>query len=244
MIWKILLLAVITQATAILAQAQGPGVELRLLAFDPSLRQKVYAHDPLAPDAAASVPGDVKSYLNHQFMTVPLKSRKVVFTTKPDRGSLTRTEDLVAETALPDGVNSAILVFLPAPPNGKGTSQIMAINDAKRAFPAGSFHVSNLSPYPVRVMLETKGFNFNPGQAILIQDPPVREGMQSGMRTFAFKNEKWEPIATGLWPHPGETRSVMVLFKNPTGEVQLRAFDDIRPRDPAAASAPTQTPAN
>lgn len=91
------------------------------------------------------------------------------------------------------------------------------------------------------MLLEQKEYDFKPGGTVLIKDPPVREGNQIGMRTFVFKNNEWEPIATSLWPHPGQNRSVLVLFQNPTsGDVQLRAFDDSGPRaaQSNAAAAP------
>lgn len=117
----------------------------------------------------------------------------------------------------------------------------MTINDSKSAFPGGSFHVTNLSPLPVRMMLEQKNYDFKPGGTELVKDPPMREGNQIGMRTFVFKNNAWDAIATSLWPHPGRNRSVLVLFQSPTsGDVQLRAFDDSGPRTPetSAAAAP------
>lgn len=218
-------------------------VEIRMLAFTPELQQaEAYAHDPSAPVAtAASVPAPIKTYLNHQFSTVVLTSRKIVFTTKRDRASLANEADVIGEVTLPEGVNSAILLFLPGKAGGKSRYQIMAINDSKRAFPAGSFHITNLSPLPVRLILEQKNFEFKPGQTTLIEDPPVRDGQMSGMRTFAFKDNAWMPVSTGLWPHPGPSRSVKVLFQNPTtGSIQLRAFDDVPPRAPQAATAQVQ----
>ncbi len=219
-------------------------VELRMLAFAPSLQQKdAFAHDPAAEVGAASVAAPIKTYLNHEFSTLQLKSRKVVFTTKPDRESLTREADRIGEVTLPEGVSSAILLFLPANAGGKGTCQIMTINDAVKAFPAGSYHATNLSPLPVRLMLEQKAFEFKSGQTMLIENPPVRAGNQSGMRTFAFKNNAWAQIATSLWPHPGKGRGVLVFFANPaTGEIQLKAFDDVPPRAPAEAGKAAAKP--
>jgi hypothetical protein len=230
------LAAVLSAALLPLSAQNKPPVtvEIRMLAFSPELQlPEAFAQDPTAPEAAASVPAPIKSYLNHQFSTMTLTSRKIVFTTKPERASLKHDEELIGEVTLPDGVNSAILLFLPGKQGGKGRYQIMAINDSKRAFPAGSFYITNLSPLPVRLMLEQKNFDFKPGQTVLIEDPPVREGDMSGMRTFAFKDNAWAPVSTGLWPHPGTSRSLKVLFQNPTsGNIQMMAFDDVPPRAP------------
>lgn len=220
-------------------EAPAVRVEIRMLAFTSNLQQKeAYAHDP-ATGAGAAVVTPIKTYLNHQFSTVLLKSRKIIFTTRPDRASLARPEDLIGEVVLPEGEDSAILLFLPGKSGAKGPCQIMPIHDSKRVFPPGSYHVTNLSPLPVRLMLEQKIFDLKPGQVRLIEDPPVREGGQSGMRTFVFKKNVWSPIATGLWPHPGEARGVLVFFQNPgSGDIQLRAFDDVPPRAPSAVPGP------
>jgi hypothetical protein len=223
------------------AHAQGQGgkvpvaVELRLLVFHSSdARDEVFAHDPAAPEEVAAVKTPLRSYLNHQFATVMLTGRKVVFTKEPDRAALTRPESLLAELDLPADLRSAILLFLPEKAGAKQPFRVLVIDDSKRAFPAGSFRVSNLSPQPVRIVLESKTYEFKPGATQFIEDPPVRDGNQSGMKAFAFHNGNWQRIASGIWPHPGRGRAVQVLFVHPaTGMVQLRAFDDVPPRDPA-----------
>lgn len=209
-------------------------VEIRTLAFSTGLQQPdAHAQDPAAGEAAASVAAPIKTYLNHQFVPIQLKSRKIAFTTKPDRASLTREGELIGEVTLPQDVSSAILLFLPGKPGGKAKCQILAIDDSKRAFPPGSYHATNLSSLPIRLMLERTSYEIKPGQRLVIDEPPMRDNGQAGMRTFAFRNNSWQPVATGLWQNPGDARSVLVLFQNPaTGEVQLRAFDDDPPRTP------------
>ena len=233
-------LAILAGITTLLLPLAARGnpptrTEIRLLAFQPDLASdEVYAHDPAAPAETAAVHTPIKSYLNHEFATVMLTGNRIVFTTSPERASLARAGELLGETTLPEGVRSAILLFLPAKPNGKGRCQILPIDDSKRAFPAGSFRVSNLSPQPVRIMLEEKTYDFKPGEIQLITDPPVRAGNQSGMKAFAFHDQIWQRIGSGIWPAPGANRVVQVLFCNPaTGQVQLRAFDDVPPRAPA-----------
>jgi hypothetical protein len=211
-------------------------VEIRLLAFQPNeATDDAFAQDPTAPAEAVATKMPIKSYLNHEFSTLLLTGRRILFTTKPDRGSLTREGELLGEATLPEGIRSAILLFLPAKPGDKASFQILAIDDSKRAFPAGSFRVSNLSPQPVRIVLEEKTYNFKPGEIQLITDPPVRDGNQSGMKAFAFQDKAWQRIGSGIWPHPGDNRVVQVLFFNSVADqVQLRAYDDVPPREPAA----------
>ncbi|MCP5532429.1 MAG: hypothetical protein H7A49_02065 [Akkermansiaceae bacterium] len=214
------------------------GVELRLLAFSPELQQReAYAHDPAAGEGTPGVLAPIKTYLNHQFTAVPLASRKVVFTLKPERESMKQKGELIGEATLPAGTRSAILLFVPAAPGDDAKCRVMVVDDTKQKFPAGSFHITNMSPLPVRLMLERKKYDFNPGKVMLIEDPPSRDTGQIGMRTFVVKEQHLEPVSTGLWPHPGKTRRLMVFFLEPqTEKVQLRAFDDVPPRDRQASA--------
>ena len=213
--------------------------EIRLLAFDPELQtEEAFAHDPAGDENAAPVATPIKGFLNHEFFTVPLAGRKIVFTANKNRTSLKNPEDLIAEVTLPANVTSALLLFLPPNPGAKAKSQIMVIDDSRRAFPPGSFHMTNLSPVPIRLMLEQKTFEFAPGKTTLIQDIPTRENSMTGMRAWALKDKQWKPVATSLWPHPGDRRSVIVAFQDPeSGYIHFRAFDDVRPRTPQSTAA-------
>jgi hypothetical protein len=229
------------------AFAQGPPpvqAKLRLLAYLSDLQQpEIFAHDPTAADNVPGVRAAIKGYLNDEFSSVTTKSRKVVFTTKADHASIKRPGELIGEGTLPATGNTAIFVFLPGKPGDKAKSQIMAIDDSKRAFPPGSYHVTNISSQTVRLMLEKTTYDFTPGKAIQITDPPVRATGQSGMRAFVQKGDKWTPISAGLWPHPGEGRNLALIFQSPTsGNMELRAFDDVLPRElppQQGAAAPT-----
>ncbi len=222
-----------------LSASAGIRAEVRLLAFQTdAATDDVYAHDPDAPAETPATKTPLKTYLNHEFSTVTLSGRRIVFTTKPERSSLTNEADLLGAVTMPEGVTSAILLFLPPKPGSTTGHQILPIDDSKRAFPAGSFRVLNLSPLAVRIVLEGKNFDFKAGETSLISDPPVRDGNQSGMKAFAYRDNAWIRIGSGIWPHPGKNRAVQVLFFNPaTDQVQLRAFDDVPPRPPAAQPA-------
>lgn len=244
MIQKLLsALAVLSAASVSLTAQESSALraEIRMLAFNPDLQQKeAYAHDPVPDVSTPGVSAPIKTYLNHEFSTVTLKSRKIVFTTKADRGSMKNEADVIGEVTLPEGANSAILLCLPGKAGEGARCRFMAINDSKKAFPVGSFHATNLSALPVKIVLEKKAIDFKPGQVVLIEDPPVGEGGQTAMRTFVSKNNAWVPVSTGLWPHPGQARSVLILFQNAaSGNIQLRAFDDVPPRTPPAAAART-----
>jgi hypothetical protein len=231
---QFLFLVVILLAGSFLQVSGQVGtVALRPLAFTPGLRyDEAYAHDPAAPDGTPATKLEIKSFLNHEFVELTLMSRKVAFTTKPDRASLKRPGELIGEMILSDRLTSAILLFLPAPAGGSTLARIMAIEDSKRDFPGGTIYISNLSPEGVRLSLENTNYDFNPGKAMFIKDPPVREGGMSGMRAFVNRGGSLQPLATGLWAHPGLSRAVKVFFLNPnSGKIELRAFDDVPPRE-------------
>jgi len=210
--------------------ASGEVFTVRLLSFTPGSRvDEVFIQDPIAPDAAP-VPSEIKSYLNDQSTSVTLKSRKVAFTLKRERSSLKTDGELLGEVTLPEKSRSVICLFLPGKVGDKSRFQIMPISDTKTDFPVGSFHVTNLSPLPVRIQLENKPYDFRPGQVVIIQNPPLRDGSQSAMRTFAFKNNQWQPVSAGIWPAAGRSRKLMILYANPAnGNIQMNAFDDVPP---------------
>ena len=210
-------------------------VELRLLAFQPDIAtDAAFVQDPAPGAKTAAIKAPVKSYLNHEFVTADLAGKQLAVTSKEDHASLTRKDELLGEATLPDNAHSAILLFLPAASDSKTRYRILVIDDSKHAFPAGSFRVTNLSPQPVRIVLEDKTYQFKPGEVQLVTDPPVRAGNQSGMKAFAFQDNTWQRIGTGIWPHPGKNRVLQVLFLNPaTEQTELRAYDDVPPREAA-----------
>ena len=217
-------------------EAAGVTIRLRLLAFGSEQQlEKVFIHDPSGPLDAPALSSEIKSYLNHESITINCKGAKLAVTLQAERKSIADPQTLVAEVTLPAKVRSAILLFLPGKAGDRARSRVMLINDNVDLFPAGSYMVTNLSPQLVRLELEKKPFEFKPSSSSLIVDPPVRSNRHSGMRAFAFCNNEWLPIASGLWPHPGKARSLLVLFPNPTtGTVNLRAFGDVPPRAPVA----------
>lgn len=235
MIFKYLLTTILLWSSALLAFSQTPSatrVEVRLLAFSPDLElEDVYVQDPASSPTTPAVKVSIRSGLNHEFSVLQLSGRKLILTKKPDRGSMTREGELVAEVTLPDAVRSAILLAIPPAKDSKTLCRLLVINDSKRVFPAGSYHVTNLSPFKVRLVLEDKNFDFNPGQVVLIEKPPFRADHQIGMQAYAFKNNAWLQLASSIWSEPGQRRSVLVLYPDAaTGTVQLQTFGDIAPR--------------
>lgn len=234
------LVAIVASGSSV-AQNAPATVELRALAFSPDLKVKdAYLHDPAAPAEAAAVKTEIKSYLNHQFSPMVLRSRKVVITTSSDRASMTKPGELIGEATLPADGDSSILLFLPGKPGANAKCQVMAVPDSKKAFPAGSFRVTNLSPLHVRLVMEKKVYDFLPGKTGLVENPPVRPNGQIGMRAVAQKEGKWVELSSSLWAHPGEARCFMIIFPDEAaGGIRLQAFDDIKPRTPTEPGVPT-----
>lgn len=233
------LLAIISPAFS--QETPGVRAQLRLLGFASKMQSKdVFAQDPGAGPEVVGISSPIKAYLNDEATDITLTSRRVVFSTKQDRGSLTRDGELIGEVTLPADGNSSILLFLPGKPGAKAKYQVMAVPDSKKAFPAGSFHITNLSPVPVRLVLENKTFEFKPGQATLVENPPVREGGQMSVKAVVFQDNKWKEISSSAWSHPGRSRSFMILYQDTAkGDVKLKSFDDVPPREgPAPAVAP------
>lgn len=226
----------LASACMLTAQPASPAplpLHLRLLAFQPGqATDQAFLHDPAAPPTAGGIKAPVKSYLNHEFTPVIATSPKLILTKSADRASLTQTDQWLAEITLPGGLRSAVLVCLPEPAGAKYPYRVLVIDDSKKTFPPGSFRVTNLSPSQVRIELEKRPWVIKPGATEMIIDPPVRHGNLSGMKTFVLEGQNWRRIASGIWPHPGKERVIQLLFYHPVAkQVQLRAFDDIPPRE-------------
>lgn len=221
------------------AQTVAPSptpMRLRLLAFQPGLAtDAAFLHDPAGPEGNRGTHAPLKSYLNHESVTAALKSHKLVITKSVDRASLKNPDQWLAEATLPTGLQSAVILCLPDAPGAKMPFRVLVIDDSTKAFPPGSFRVTNLSPSQARIELEKRPWEIRPGATEMIIDPPVRHGNLSGMKTFVLENQNWRCIATGIWPHPGKERVIQLLYYHPAAkQVQLRAFDDV----PSSQSVP------
>lgn len=222
--------------------AQGDGatreVYLRLLAFDSrTVPETSFAFDPASPGAAA-VEAPVKSYLNHQGTVMKLAGNEVIFAGSNKIEDAKNPDTLLAKVSLPKTGRAFILVFLPA---GKDKFKVLPLSDAVKDFPLGSYRMVSLSRFPIRLTLEKKPYEFQPGQISLIENPPMAENSHSGMTCEANKDGKWQRIGSGSWPSLGEKRAVEIFFDNPTtGNTELRGFRDI---SPLASKLPEPEPA-
>ncbi len=209
-----------------------PGLRVRALSFQlDSPPPAVFAHLAGSPNKEPGVPLDVKSYLNHEFSTLPSAASNVVFTTDADPASVGKPAAIVAKAKMPEGFKRGLLMFLPGSGQaGEPPFRVLVISDTRQDFPPGSVKILNLSPQPVRIQLENKNFDFKSGETKVIENPPVADNNSSGMKAFAYGENEWRRIASGAWPHPGEKRVLQVLFLNPaTRQVEIRGVRDVSP---------------
>jgi hypothetical protein len=195
---------------------------------------ELFAHSlPLGDQPGDGIPVEVRTYLNHEYLSLPIKSQGVVFTSDRDPASVEDKQKLVARLRIPDKMRSAILMFLPG--DGKEGSlkyRVMAIEDAVSAFPRGSLKVMNLSPAPLRLMLEKEKYDVRSGDSRVIEDMPVGERNAAAMKAFTYAEDKWQRIGAGIWPHPGEKRVLQIAFYNlKSRKLEVRGIRDIAVRD-------------
>ncbi len=210
------------------------GLRVRGLAFQlGKAPTDVYAHDAAAQPGMLGTKLDVKGYLNHEFSTLPIQGKNIVCTSSADPASVKKPEAILAKVALPDKFKKGIFMFLPGTgAAGAPAYRVLALDDSVGAFPRGSFKVINLSPATVRIQLEKEIFEFKSGEMKLIEDPPVDENNNSGMRAFSQVGTQWQKIGSGVWPNPGEKRVLQVLFENPSNkQVELKGIRDVAVRD-------------
>jgi hypothetical protein len=216
------------------APAQESGMKLRAISFmvDKPITG-LFAHDPSVPGAIPGVAFPVKTYLNHEFSQVPVRGDTVVFTGSSDPASAKDAAKIIAKAKLPSGFRKGIFIFLPGTGRPGDTAyRVLVMEDSLGSFPRGSVKVMNLSPVPVRVRLEKTVYEFKSGETKLIEDQPVGENNSSSMLAFALKNNDWQRIGAGVWPHPGEKRVIEIIFENPkSGQVELAGIRDVAVRD-------------
>lgn len=230
MIRNLLFVSALLGGSTLGASAQQPAMQakIRVLAFTPDLKfEQAYARDPSVQDGAEGALTPIDTHLESDPFMVPTRSRKIVFTTKPDFGSINRPNELIGEATLPANARSAIFVLLPGKPGDKAKSQILAFDDSKQAFPAGALNVVNISPQAVRLTLEKTNYDFTPGKTILIAEPPVRPGNITGMRAFVQKGAAWAPLSTGIWSYTKSRRKLAIIYQNQaTSRIELRTIED------------------
>jgi hypothetical protein len=213
-------------AFAPLASAAPPECRVRALVLQAgATSEQLHAHAEAGTATAGVV--TVKTFLNHEYDTLKLKSPKLVFTAKPDPASAKDVAARIGTCEIPAAAKSVILLFITETP-GQPACKIVVVDDSAKAFPAGSFAIVNRSALPVKIQLEDQSFEFKPGEIRAIPNPPVGPSQASAMKGFCKRAGEWENFASGVWPHPGDKRVLQILTDNPTtNQVEIRGVRDV-----------------
>ncbi len=186
--------------------------------------RKAFIHDPGSRSPATPI--EVQTYLNRETQRLKVKGRALVFTTDPARSSIDDAAQLLGKVEVPPTLTTAIFLFVPA--GATGAPHVELIDASRKAFPAGSFNVLNLTAEGFRFELEGKNFDCPPGVLTLIADPPVGPNNASGMRAFRKVGNEWKYVAASVWPHPGKKRVIQLVTVEPGSErIDLKGFRDV-----------------
>lgn len=200
------------QLRGISVKADVPGPELHV------------HHDGGTPDAGVI---QVKSFLNHEADAVKLKGSKIVLTTQAGAASVKDPALVVGSCQLPAKGGSVILLFVPEK-EGSPACKIVVLDDSKKAFPPGSIKIANLGSLPVKLELEKKAFDFKPGEIRNIEDPPVNESNNIGIKGTCEAGGQWQLFTSGVWAHPGPKRVLQVITDNASTKlVDIRGYRDV-----------------
>ncbi|MBN8456330.1 MAG: hypothetical protein J0M04_00595 [Verrucomicrobia bacterium] len=203
---------------ALAADAPSASLRIRAVAVVPGS-----VPDVLGVQSGGKSAGKIhpKTFLNHEFDTLPLTTGKLEFSSDTDPASR------IGACDLPAGIKSVILVFVPEVP-GKPACKVIAVDDSPKAFPYGSVNILNLTSLPVRIELEKKSFDFKAGEIRVIPNPPAGPNGASAMKAARKIDGKWENFSSGAWPHPGPKRVLQILTEDPASkQTEVRGIRDV-----------------
>ncbi len=223
---KTITIAVLAGMTALGGGLEAKDVEIRGVSITQGYpKGEVFLHEE--GSKSSGQPIKVQRYLNRDTSAVDVDSAKLVFTTDSKAKSKEDATQQLGSVVLPAGFSRGIALFMPA--QGDEPATVHMVDDSAKAFPAGSFHVLNLTEGAVKLVLQDKEFECPAGGTALIQDPPVGERQASAMRMFhAGKDGEWVQVASGNWPHPGKKRVLQIVTATPgTSQIQMRGLSDI-----------------
>jgi hypothetical protein len=221
------LLSLLAAPLLVLPVSAQQEVRFRALSFTPDFPVELHAHEASGSQTVGLI--EIKSFLNHEATSGKCDSSRIVFTRRSNPVSATRVDEVLGSVELPAEMKSCILLFLPEPkPAVEFQSRVIAIDDSSAAFPAGSFRLSNLSQFPVRLELGDDKLAIAPGETKTISDLSYGDNQSVSMRAFVQKNDEWTLIAGGVWTNPGSKRVLQIISEDPaSGVVGLRGVRDI-----------------
>lgn len=184
----------------------------------------VYVQDKDGKEPSTRI--EVKSFLNHESMTIDYDSNSLVFTSDGKASSLNDKEKELGRVEIPTNLKSGILIFRPGVKDEAPSVKIT--DDSPKVFPAGATKVINLCTESIRIELEGENFDCDGESELVITDPPVQKNNSSGMRAYRKDGDQWVQVKVGVWPHPGKKRVVRIVSVNPlTKQVEFHSARDI-----------------
>lgn len=223
----ILLTCIALAASALSSATAKQEVKIRAMCFKEGFPKTLYAHVPSGSLTVGEV--SVKSFLNHETNTLKLDGPELVFTDKSDPVSATDVNEHLGKLDVPAELKSAILLLIPnSTERNDFHCKVIAVDDSSKAFPPGSFKVVNLGKTTVKVVLEKKDYQFEPGEIKLIENPPFGDNQSVSMQAYWKMDGVWQLISSGVWTDPGTRRVLQVFTENPaTHTIELKGIRDV-----------------
>lgn len=207
------------------APCEAGEVRVRAVSWKPGYPETpVFIHEAGGGKDGTEV--KVKSFLNHEYLSVELGGAGLVFTSEADPASLEDETKVIGRVDLPAGCASGVFLFLE--PIGDEPGAVKVVDDSLKSFPAGTTKVINLTSGDVRIELEGENFDCPAEGEMLISEQPVKKNNSSGMRAYKNEDDKWIQVKSGVWPHPGTKRVIRAVMLHPiTKQIEIRGVRDI-----------------
>lgn len=208
-------------------------IRVRSISLHPNFPVEIHAHLPDGSATAGRV--EIKSFLNHETNLLKFTGNRLVFTLRSSPVSATDVNQVLGQVEIPSGLTSCVLLLLPeSVEQGDFQSQVHAIDDSAKEFPAGSFKVANLGNLPLKIELAKEIFEFAPGEIRSITKLPFGENQSVSMEAYLKRNDQWSLISSGSWPNPGTRRVFEIVADNlVTKQFELKGIRDVTvPQNP------------
>lgn len=167
-------------------------------------------------------------------------SEDVVCSTKGDTlGFLSKDDKKPAATAkVPEGINAAILVFLPSGKDAGNPWRVLVIDDSAKTLPDGGAFVANLNQQEIRFVLGSNKILLKPGTTHSMARPEQRDEFNMAPVVFQFpQKEDWVTASESMLRFMPGGRYLMFAYVDPTsGRPRIMTCKDSRV--PAVAPAP------
>jgi hypothetical protein len=207
------------------AQALRP-VDCRLLWFDPETQPPVMVN--LGPDGSAITCDFSPNTLSP---SVRLHAGNGVIRFLDDA-----TRKPAAAATIPDKVNKAILVFIPAAKAAAGneaaaTPRVFVIDDSPQSFPNGGAFVANLFSGDIRFVIGEHRNQLRTGNTLGLKQPVERDEFNMAPVIIQFQQgDSWRTASESVVRFIPETRYLILAYVDPaSGRPRISTITDVVP---------------